>query len=83
MLLLEQKQSLAYRQSFIGKEESVLLEEEKEINGSRYMIGHTMRYVKVAKKMDSKMSEKELSGKIISGRLKGMLTDEILELEDC
>ena len=47
------------------------------------MIGHTMRYVKVAKKMDSKMSEKELSGKIISGRLKGMLTDEILELEDC
>lgn len=83
LLLLEQKQSLAYRQSFIGKEESVLLEEEKEIDGSRYMIGHTMRYVKVAKKMDDKMSEKELSGKIISGRLKGMLTDEILELEDC
>lgn len=83
LLLLEQKQSLAYRQSFIGKEETVLLEEQKEINGNRYMIGHTTRYVKVAKRMDDKMAEKELSGQIVTGRLKGMLTDEILELEDC
>ena len=47
------------------------------------MIGHTTRYVKAAKRMDDKMAEKELSGQIVTGRLKGMLTDEILELEDC
>ena len=48
LLELEKKQSEAYRRSFIGKEVMVLLEEEKEICGEKYWIGHTEEYVKIA-----------------------------------
>ncbi len=37
----------AYIRQFTGAEEEVLLEEPAEIDGVRYMTGHTMRYVKV------------------------------------
>jgi len=37
----------AYIAQFDGTEETVLLEEETEVGGSSYMVGHTTRYVKV------------------------------------
>lgn len=37
----------AYLRSFAVKTEEVLTEEESEVNGVRYMTGHTTRYVKV------------------------------------
>ena len=37
----------AYIAQFFGEEESVLLEEEADWNGTPYMVGHTTRYVKV------------------------------------
>lgn len=48
LLALEQQQSKAYRATFIGRRVKVLLEEEKEINGKSYWLGHTGEYVKVA-----------------------------------
>ncbi len=48
LLELEKEQSKAFRASFIGKKVKVLLEEEKEIGGKRYWLGHTGEYVKVA-----------------------------------
>lgn len=48
LLELEQKQSQKFRDGFVGKEVKVLLEEEKEIDGIRYWLGHTGEYVKVA-----------------------------------
>ncbi len=48
LLELEKAQSKAFRASFIGKRVNVLLEEEKEIGGKRYWLGHTGEYVKVA-----------------------------------
>lgn len=76
LLLLEREQSRAFRERFINEVEEVLFEEEKEIAGIIYQIGHTTRYVKVAK-----AAEDSLTNRRISGRITGFLTDEILLME--
>lgn len=76
LLELEKEQSKEYRKQFLGQKETVLFEEMKEIEGEIYHIGHTERYVKVAKK-----TAEELSGKLIRGRITGMLNDEVLLME--
>lgn len=76
LLELEKEQSKEYRKQFLGQEETVLFEEMKEIEGEIYHIGHTERYVKVAKK-----TSEELSGKLIRGKITGMLNDEVLLME--
>ena len=48
LLALEQQQSKAFRATFIGRKVKVLLEEEKEVDGRKYWLGHTGEYVKVA-----------------------------------
>lgn len=73
LLELEKRQSAEFRKQFVGKEEAVLFEETKIIGGHAYEIGHTTRYVKVAKE-----SSDDLSGQIIAGEIVGMLNDEIL-----
>ena len=61
LLLLEKQMSKAYRESFLGKKKTVLLEEKTEIGGRAYMIGHTMEYVKAvvpyADDLKNKMTE--------------------------
>lgn len=44
---LEKKMREAYVSNFAGAEEAVLVEEEVEIAGTVYTVGHTTRYVKV------------------------------------
>ena len=48
LLELEREMSAEYRRSLIGSEVSILLEEETEIDGVRYMTGHTPEYVRCA-----------------------------------
>ncbi len=78
-VLIEQtkKQSKEYRKQFIGRQEEILLEEEKTIHGKRYFVGHTKNYILVAVPFDRE-KEENLSGKMISGKIKGFITDEIL-----
>lgn len=76
LLSMEKEQSRAFRASYIGKEEEVLFEDVKEINGIRYAIGHTTRYVRVAKK-----TEENLSNQLLTGRLTGFLQDDLLLME--
>ena len=73
---LEKKQSNDFRRSYIGKEEEVLFEEKKTIDGKNYMLGHTTTYLKVAKQTDE-----NLSNCILRGRINGFLQDGILWLE--
>lgn len=73
LLQMEKEQSKKYREQFVGRQEEVLFEESKTIDGRVYEIGHTKRYVKVAKER-----KESLSGQIITGEITGMLTDEIL-----
>ena len=48
LLDLTKAQSKSYREGFLGKELSVLWEDNEEINKITYVIGHTDRYVRVA-----------------------------------
>lgn len=77
LIELEERLSLEYRQSFVGKDVSVLFEEKKLIQGRSYQIGHTECYVKVAYE-----TKEDLSNRIKTGRITGMLRPDILLMED-
>lgn len=76
LLELEKEQSVQYRRQFVGCEETVLFEETKVIGGQPYQVGHTARYVKAAKKTDD-----DLAGRMVQGRITGMLNEEVLLME--
>lgn len=76
LLELEREQSVQYRRQFVGCEETVLFEETKVIGGQPYQVGHTARYVKAAKKTDD-----DLAGRMVQGRIIGMLNEEVLLME--
>ncbi len=76
LLTMTKEQSENYRRQFIGKEECVLFEETKVIEGCPYQIGHTARYVKVAKSCQD-----DLSGRLVRGKITGMVNGEILLME--
>jgi len=76
LLQMEAIQSKEYRASYIGRQVSVLVEEEKEINGQKWWIGHTPAYVKAAF-----LAEGDWENRIVTAKAAGFLTDEILYLE--
>ncbi len=52
LLSMAERHKKNFEQWYIGKEEKVLLEEMVEIDGTKYMQGHTERYVKVVVKFN-------------------------------
>ncbi len=74
LLAMEKQQSAEFRRRYIGGEAEVLLEEEKEIGGEIYLIGHTKDYVKAAVKKGQGLRTNET----VKMRFREMLTDEIL-----
>ena len=78
LIELTERDSKAYRESFIGEELKVLWEDEEEHQGAKYMIGHTDRYVRVAVKEGTEAYSKAVSGEITSVVPSGMLSDETL-----
>ena len=75
LIALGHDMSKEFRKFYIGKNEEVLFEEKAVIGDKEYFVGYTKEYVKVAKKTDE-----NLENQIVSGRISGMLTDEILLL---
>ena len=73
LIALGHDMSKEFRKFYIGKNEEVLFEEKAVIGDKEYFVGYTKEYVKVAKKTDE-----NLENQIVSGRISGMLTDEIL-----
>ena len=73
LLTMEQTQSEAFRTYYIGREEEVLFEEEKEIQEKKYWIGHTKKYVKVAVE-----SQENLANKLKKGIITGFLQKGIM-----
>ena len=65
LLQLEKQQSEEYRRSFLGKEVEVLFEEEKEIQGEKYFVGHTKEYLKVAVKTQKNLTNEIVRGTVI------------------
>ena len=76
LLALEKQQSLEYRGRFLGTEEEILLEEPIEIDGTKYMMGHTRQYVKGAVPY-----EEGLKNKTLKGIFTKALNEEVLLLE--
>ena len=76
LIALGHDMSKEFRKVYIGKNEEVLFEEKAVIGDKEYFVGYTKEYVKVAKK-----TAENLENQIVSGRISGMLTDEILLFE--
>ena len=73
LLEMEARKSKEYRSRFVGKCVKVLLEEQKEIHGEVYMVGHTAEYVKVAFK-----TTEDFSNQMAEIMVQDFLTDDIL-----
>ena len=78
LIELTERDSKAYRESFIKEELKVLWEDEEEHGGAKYLIGHTDRYVRVAVKEGTEAYSEAVSGEITSVVPTGMLNDETL-----
>lgn len=76
LLEMEKRQSKEFRTYYIGRQEEVLLEEKKEIDGREYWIGHTREYVRVAL-----ASDKDCRNRLVTGMIKDSINDEILILD--
>ena len=76
LIALGHDMSKEFRKFYIGKNEEVLFEEKAVIGDKEYFVGYTNEYVKVAKE-----TAENLENQIVSDRISGMLTDEILLFE--
>lgn len=72
LLDLEKQMSKEFRDSYLGKQVDVLLEEEMEWNGKKYFTGYTKEYVKVAFETDL-----DLANRFVNGRISRQLTEDI------
>lgn len=77
LLALAQKMSKEFREDYLGREVTALLEEPFVFEGETYMTGYTPTYVKVAVK-----TEENLANQFVTGTLKKCLTEDIYLLED-
>ncbi len=74
LLTLAERLTMEYRQSFLGEEVSVLLEEEKLLEGQKYWIGYTPEYIKVAL-----LSQGDARNTQIEARLEKILEDGLVK----
>ena len=79
LLKLEKKMSGEYRESFLGTEQEILLEEPVTIDSEVFMTGYTKEYVKAAVRLDGR-DPKMLKNTFVRGTLKEFLTEEIMLL---
>ncbi|MCM1540400.1 MAG: tRNA (N(6)-L-threonylcarbamoyladenosine(37)-C(2))-methylthiotransferase MtaB [Blautia sp.] len=74
LLAMEKRQSAEFRRYYIGSEAEVLLEEEKEIGGTTWLIGHTRDYVRAAVPKTPELHANDT----VKVRFRKQLTEEIL-----
>lgn len=79
LMKLEREMSRAFRESFLGREVSVLFEERIEREDGSWWIGHTPHYVKVACRAQNGTSH--LENRILSCRIASFLEADILMSE--
>lgn len=79
LMKLEREMSRAYRDMFLGKTEKVLFEELVQIEGKAYWIGHTTRYLKVAREAGP---GENVQNRMVSGRLCSFLEEDVLLIGD-
>lgn len=72
LLEAEQKMSKEFRDYYLGKEVTALLEETATIDGKEYFVGYTKEYVKVAFEAES-----DMANRFVKGILREQLTEDI------
>lgn len=72
LLELEQKMSKEFREYYVDREVTALMEEEWNYGGNRYFVGYTKEYVKVAVK-----TQEDLTNQFITGKIKECLINEV------
>lgn len=77
LLAMTERHKKDFEQWYIGRKEKVLLEEMVEINGTKYMQGHTERYVKVVVNFDEN-SEILRQNHIVTVKIQGFLDENLL-----
>ncbi|MCF0132889.1 MAG: tRNA (N(6)-L-threonylcarbamoyladenosine(37)-C(2))-methylthiotransferase MtaB [Blautia sp.] len=74
LLEMNERHSLAYETAMLGKELQVLLEEEIEVGGVKYLIGHSREYIKTAVRKKDSYGEND----VVTVIAKGFLEPHIL-----
>ena len=85
LLALTAGQAHTYRESFLGEQLCVLLEEEEEIGGGRYLVGHTERYVRAAVRIGEAggiLRGEDAHNRLVRGAAEGFLSDDTILLKD-
>ena len=72
LLDLERKMSKEFREYYVEREVTALMEEEWSYGGDRYFVGYTKEYVKVAIK-----TQEDLTNQFITGKIKECLINEV------
>ena len=75
LLKLEKEQSDSFRRKYIGQKAQVLLEEEKEYKGTRWLLGHTADYVRVAVPAEEGLGINTL----VDVKVSGFLEEDVLQ----
>ena len=57
LIELDERLSKEYRESFVNEYENVLVEEYIELEGKKYAVGHTKRYVRVLIELEDENSD--------------------------
>ena len=78
---IAKQMSKDYMARFMGRIEKILVEEEIRIEGTRYLVGHNERYLKLAIKACEDDNSSDLINQIIMVKIMKSLTDDILLCE--
>lgn len=76
LLELDRIESENFRQSKIGSETNIIVEETKEIEGKTYYVGHTPEYIMTA--IDFSENEEKIVGEAVKVRIERSLTEGIV-----
>jgi len=72
LLELEAKMSEEFREYYVGREVTALMEEAWTFAGERYFVGYTKEYVKVAVK-----TADDFTNRFVTGKIKECLTNDV------
>lgn len=77
LITLNDLMNQEYQDLFMGRIEKILVEEEVEVDGIQYQIGHNERYLKLAFKADQSYVNQIISAKVVGRLSKDILLCEI------
>ena len=76
LITLSNQMKEEYQQGFLGRIEKILFEEELELSGNKYQVGHNERYLRLAV-----LAAESLSNQLLQATVIGFLTEEIMLCE--